>query len=244
MARKRYAVLDAVRGLALFNMILYHAAWDMVYLFGADWPWYRSAGAGVWQQAICRTFIFLSGFCHPFGRHPWRRGALVFSAGLLVSAVTCLLMPENAVLFGVLTLLGSCTLLLQAARPLLEKCPPAPGALGALALFALFRNAPRGFLGFGSAVLCRLPQELYRNLLTAYLGFPPQDFFSTDYFPLLPWLFLFAAGMFCCRLVEKRGMPAFLEKSLCPPLEWLGRHSLLLYLLHQPVLYLLLQLLF
>ena len=55
--------LDTIRGLALVNMILYHLSWDQVYMFGADWDWYRSDGAYVWQQGICWTFILLSGYC-------------------------------------------------------------------------------------------------------------------------------------------------------------------------------------
>jgi len=59
MSRRRYAAIDAIRGIALINMIAYHAAWDLVYLFHIDWPWYHSAGAQIWQQIICSTFMFL-----------------------------------------------------------------------------------------------------------------------------------------------------------------------------------------
>ena len=52
MDKQRYEVLDTIRGLALLSMICYHAAWDLVYLFGADWPWYHSAAAHIWQQSI------------------------------------------------------------------------------------------------------------------------------------------------------------------------------------------------
>ena len=60
-AVERRQTLDAVRGCALASMILYHAAWDLVYIFGVSWPWYRGMGAYVWQQSICWTFILLSG---------------------------------------------------------------------------------------------------------------------------------------------------------------------------------------
>lgn len=80
-----------------------------------------------------------------------------------------------------------------------------------------------------------LPQALYASYTTAYLGFMPKSFFSTDYFPLLPWLFLFWAGYFLHHLVGRERL-APLRKSVCPPLGWMGRHSLVLYLLHQPVI--------
>ena len=90
-----------------------------------------------------------------------------------------------------------------------------------------FWNLPGGRLA--------LPQALYASWPTAYLGFMPKSFFSTDYFPLLPWLFLFWAGYFLHHLVG-RGRLAPLRRSVCPPLGWMGRHSLVLYLLHQPVI--------
>ncbi len=60
--KKRYGKLDGIRGIALLNMIAYHMTWDLVYIYQVDWGWYRSQGAYLWQQGICWTFIFLSGF--------------------------------------------------------------------------------------------------------------------------------------------------------------------------------------
>lgn len=86
--------------------------------------------------------------------------------------------------------------------------------------------------------LITLPGFLYANYFTAYLGFYPFGFFSTDYFPLTPWLFLFWAGFYLHHLAERTAQSLRpLRRSVCPPLGWLGRNSLMLYLLHQPVIY-------
>ena len=86
--------------------------------------------------------------------------------------------------------------------------------------------------------LITLPGFLYANYFTAYLGFYPVGFFSTDYFPLTPWLFLFWAGFYLHHLAERTAQSLRpLRRSVCPPLGWLGRNSLMLYLLHQPVIY-------
>ena len=115
----RYALLDELRGLDLISMMLYHACWDLMFLFGVWMDWYAGKPGHLWQQSICWVFILLSGFCVPLGHHTLRRGATVFGAGALVSAVTLIFMPEDRVVFGVLTLLGSAMLLTGLLEPLL-----------------------------------------------------------------------------------------------------------------------------
>ena len=233
---KRLDGLDTLRGLTLVSMIAYHACWDMVYMFGADWPWYRSRGAFLWQQSICWTFILLSGYCFRLGRHPLRRGVTVFAAGALVSAVTILFLPGNRVFWGILSLLGASMLLTALLQSRLSRVPAVPGLSAAFALFLLCYRVPEHvFLAF------RLPEALYRDDFTACFGFPPRDFFSTDYFPLLPWLFLFWCGFYLYDITRR---DAALLSVRLPPLTVMGRYSLWAYLLHQPIIYAFLSLLF
>lgn len=234
--KARYALPDTLRGLTLLSMIAYHGCWDMVYILGADWPWYGSTGAYLWQQSICWTFILLSGFSFSLGRRHWRRGWTVFACGAVVTAVTVVVMPGQEIWFGVLTLLGSCMLLGALLEKLLVWVPTGVGLVVSGLLFALTRNVNRGTLGFEGLRLAELPPELYRNMVTAYLGFPFPEFHSTDYFSLVPWFFLFLAGFFLFRLVGGR-LAAVPSLGRCGFLETLGRHSLLVYMLHQPVLY-------
>lgn len=235
----RYALLDCIRGITLLSMILYHGAWDLVYLYGVKWNWYKGTGAYIWQQSICWTFIFLSGFCWSLGKRPFKRGLIVFGGGILVSAVTCLLMPENRVVFGVLTLTGSCMLLMIPLDKLLKKIPSEAGIFLSFLLFFITRNINRGYLGFESLNMIKLPEKWYRGLPATYLGFTAGDFFSTDYFSLFPWLFLFISGYFVQRTFEKRDILSHSCFKWNPvPFSFFGRHSLLIYLLHQPVLYL------
>lgn len=234
----RLHLLDALRGFLLLNMIAYHGLWNLVYLFGVSAPWYRGRAGYLWQQFICWSFILLSGFCFLLSRSHLKRGLLVFGGGILVSLVTCLLMPENRILFGILTCIGSCMLLLAVLEKPFRKIPASLGTALSFALFLFLRNCPSGALGFEGFVLCPLPDWLYRNLLTAYLGFPHAAFFSTDYFSLLPWFFLFLTGYFLFRSTLGAGWHEKLfARGRFPLLNTLGRNSLLVYLLHQPVLY-------
>lgn len=236
--KTRLHLLDALRGFLLLHMIAFHGLWNLVYLFGVNVPWYAGSTKYIWQQFICWTFILLSGFCWSMSRHHLRRGLLVFGGGLAVSCVTCVLMPDASILFGILTCIGSCVLLLIPLEKTLQKISAGIGAAGSFVLFALLRNCNTGSLGFEKLVICPLPQWLYRNALTAYVGFPHRGFYSTDYFPLLPWFFLFLTGFFLYRLTSEKGWnERLLARGQFPLLNWMGRHSLLVYLLHQPVLY-------
>ena len=236
--KKRLHLLDALRGFLMLNMIAYHGMWNLVYLFGVKASWYSGTPKYLWQQFICWSFITLSGFCWSFSRNHLKRGALVFGGGAIVSLVTCVLMPENRILFGVLTCIGSCMILMIPLEKWSKKVPAGAGMAVCFLLFALLRNCPKGSLGFEGLVITELPRWLYRNNLTAYLGFPQPGFFSTDYFSVLPWIFLFLTGFFLQRFLSERNLNEKLfAKGNVPVLNWIGRHSLIVYLLHQPILY-------
>lgn len=234
---KRYAMPDSLRGLTLISMVIYHTVWDMVYIFGLDWAWYKSDWAHVWQQSICWCFILLSGFCWSFGKVKWKRGLIVFLAGVLITAVTLIVMPAERIVFGVLTFLGTAMLLMIPLDRLFCKWKPGMGLVFSMALFVLFRNVNDGWLGFGTWNLWELPGELYSGMFATYLGFTQESFFSADYFSVFPWIFLFSTGYFLHGVVKERNWMKYLAQGRCAFLEKLGKHSLVVYMLHQPVAY-------
>jgi len=245
--KPRRISLDVIRGITLISMIGYHAMWDLVYMYGIPAPWYRSTPGYLWQQSICWTFILLSGYCWGLGRRPLRRGITVSIGGLIVTIVTLIFMPAQRVVFGVLTFIGAAMLLMIPIGRLTRRLPGWIGLVMSLLLFFLLRNVNSGSLGFESLILGTLPDKLYANLLTTFIGFPSPGFFSTDYFALLPWFFLFTAGHFLRLTLPERKTPAQPPKILlaaAKPFAWIGRHSLILYLIHQPVIYLLCELIF
>lgn len=233
----RLAGLDTIRGITLLSMMLYHTCWDLVFLFGKKIPGYSGLGGYVWQQSICWTFILLAGFCWSLGSHHLKRGLIVFGSGILITFVTLLVMPESRVIFGVLTLIGSCMLLLIPMEKLLLKLRAEIGLVGSFLLFLLFRNVNTGYLGSGNWNILKLPDGFYENLFTTYLGFPQKGFFSADYFSLLPWFFLFLTGFYLYQLVQKNHMMEKLFSWRVPGFDVIGRHSLLIYLLHQPAVF-------
>lgn len=235
--RQRLPLLDGLRGFSLLSMAGFHLVWDLIFLCGRSWLLEYETALYLWQQSICWSFIFLSGFSWPLSRRPVRRGAVVFFCGAVITAASCAAMPMNPICFGILTFLGSAMILLQGLHPLLRRLPAPAGLAGSLLLFFLLRGVNDKALGFPPFfAIAPIPDSLYQNLFTAYLGFPPENFLSLDYFSLLPWLFLYLAGYFFHCLAGDRGWLSLLCIPAPSFLTLPGRYSLLFYLVHQPVL--------
>lgn len=234
--RPHYGLLDTVRGVCILSMVAYHGMYDLVDIFGLPSAWYTGLPGYIWQQSICWTFILLSGLCWQLSRRHVKRGLLLVGCGAAITLITWLVMPSQRILYGVLNLLGLSALLLIPLDKVFRKIPAWAGLGGALLLFALTKNVSRGSLGFEGLVLCRLPRWLYTTDLLSVVGFPSPSFWSTDYFPLLPWFFLFCAGYFLWSLLDKSPRAKELLRPGLRPLSFLGRHSLVIYLIHQPAL--------
>lgn len=237
--RTRYKILDIIRGLTLIEMIIYHGIWDLVYVFGCDILWFEQTGAYIWQQSICWTFIFLAGFCWNMGKNKIKHGSIVFIGGMIITGVTILFMPEEKIVFGVLTLLGSCMLLMVPLNKIFKKIKGEQGVIISFLLFVVFRNVNKGELGFEQLNFFKLPKEWYKNYITAYFGFPGDGFSSTDYFSIFPWMFLFLTGYFLYQWMQQKTKLQLLHKIKLklPFVEWMGKNSLLIYMVHQPLVY-------
>lgn len=244
MKQERYHLLDGIRGIALISMIAYHGMYDLVELYGVSVDWFWKLPGYLWQQASCWTFILLSGFCWHLGRRPLRRGLIVFGWGAVITAVTSLFMPSERILFGILTLIGSAMLLMIPLSKLCDKIPSILGFFISALLFFITRNVNAHTWGFEAIVLGKVSEFFYQGIGMTYLGFPAPGFSSSDYFSLIPWMFLYLCGYFLYKIVIPYEPVKKLLKRPLGVFSFLGRHSLFLYLLHQPVLMLLFPLVF
>ncbi len=236
VTKPRYHLLDSIRGLLLIMMIVYHAMFDVMIMGDGGFSVFTTAGY-IFQQSIGWGFIFLSGMCRALGKKHLRRGLTVLAAAALVSFVTYVFTPGQAINFGVLVLLGSSMLIVIPLDKVIKDKHAPIGLVISIVLFVLTRNVAAGNLGFEGLVFAELPDFLYRNFATAYLGFPPSGFTSGDYYPLIPWFFLYMCGYFFWKCFGKK---EWLKKPLSiniPVLSFLGKHSLIVYLLHQPICY-------
>jgi uncharacterized membrane protein len=223
--KKRIWELDALRGLNVLGMIGFHFIYDITYLF----PLLRWNPPG-WYDLLARlcavSFVLISGICATLGKHSIRRGLTVLGCGMIISAVTVALAltglcDESIIIyFGILHCLGCCMLLWHFFK---NASAPALCLWGALiaAAGSLFRR------------LCVSSPYLYP------LGLTAPDFASADYFPLLPFFGFFLAGAALGRRLypnRQSLFPSFPTHGFFRFLCACGRHSLWIYLLHQPIL--------
>lgn len=199
-------------------MMLYHLMYDLV-SYGLVPVRYLENGPMTALAMLCAgVFIVVAGLCCRFSGSNLRRGLLVCAAALVVTLVTWAF--GTPVWWGILHFMGTAMLLYAAAGRLVERLPEWTMWL---------------WLGFGLALM----PILFVTVETPHLwvlGLRTADFISADYFPLMPWMFVFLFGAVLGGRVKRGDMPAWVYELSCPPLERLGRHSLLVYLLHQPLL--------
>lgn len=238
--KNRLNLLDTIRGITILSMIGFHTCWDLMFFgLGVTPEFLYGTGAYIWQQSICWTFIFLSGFCFSFGKHHLKRGLMALGGGIIITAVTCLLLYDERDIFGVLWAIGLSTLIMI----LLDKILPKSRICGVIGLiisaglFFVSRGVNYGYLGFEKIVICTLPKGLYSGYPMTLLGFTDPTFYSTDYFSVIPWFFLFSAGYFLKKSLNEKVFEKSVFRLNIPPLSFLGRHSLLIYMIHQPIVY-------
>ena len=260
LQRGRYEILDLIKGIMIISVVLYHFAWDLADIAGFEGVarFLNGNVAWYWQQISCGTFIFLSGMSCRFSRNNLKNGARVLGFGMVITLVTFiaeLVMNRMGyggvfIWFGILHFIGCACLLMGLCQKAFDKVPAWLGAPLGLLLYLLTRGiyivsetTPGGYIGltFGAHEaqrlrLLQLPHALYTHPGLECLGFPTAQFSSADYFPLIPWLFLFLSGYYCWNLLKGTRIAQKSERMHGNFFNVIGRNTLWVYLLHQPVL--------
>ena len=120
-SEKRYYFLDAVRGICILGMIVYHTLFDVVAFFGVEVSINMLSVINIIRDFGACCFIALSGICIHFGRKPLKRALIISGAGIVVSGVTFFAMPEFPIIFGILTFMGFAAFLMVFLKRFLDK---------------------------------------------------------------------------------------------------------------------------
>lgn len=234
--------IDVARGVAILMMIVFHTVFDLS--FFAIYP--VDAATGIWRYfayATATLFLLIVGISLVISHDRAAgklsglmlakkflvRGAGIFALGLLVTVATWLYIPQGYIIFGILHLIGVSVML----SPLFFRLKA--------------WNIPAGIfcvlIGWFVTSRTSLPSP---SMLLLPLGIHEPSFWSVDYTPIFPWLGVVLIGMGAGAFLYAGATRHFTLKPLpdcfVRPLSFLGRHSLVIYLIHQPVIILLLAL--
>ncbi|MDD5499754.1 MAG: heparan-alpha-glucosaminide N-acetyltransferase [Candidatus Nanoarchaeia archaeon] len=217
---KRVWLIDFLRGTAVIMMIVFHFLFYADYFGFAKFSLY-SGLIGRFQMLIPLIFIFVSGVSSRIQakrrgkKEVIKRGFKVLGFGMTITLATLVLFPESFVFFGILHLIGACII-----------------------LSALFNEYSA--LVFGAIIL--FISNMVNNSVAdikclSILGFNYPLLNTFDYYPLIPWMGVFLAGMFGSKFFLKlKG--SRVDNGLIRAFCWAGKNSLKIYFAHIIVLYL------
>lgn len=234
MVKDRVYALDELRGLMLIAIVLYHLGYDLAVFTPLQMDWFWGGAVSLLRYIAAATLMVVSGVSCSLSRSNLRRGLRIFGLGLLITAASHLAMPEQMIVFGVLHYFGVMILLFWLARPLIEAIPPLWGGAACLLLFYLSYPIPSGYAQLLHLRL-PLPSSLYDWGGLFWLGLPAQGFVSSDYYPLLPWGWLFLLGGFIGLYCKRHGFPRWSTQQRSQILSIIGKNTMLIYLVHQPL---------
>lgn len=221
----RLLLLDIARTVALFGMVVFHFFKDLEIFGMIAQGTTLNGGWALFARVIAGSFLFLSGIslvlahARGFRGQAWlRRFVMISGAACLVSLATYAAFPSQFVFFGILHALAVASL------------------VGVPFLFAPAWVALAGAGGIliASATLGR---AVFASPWMAWTGLGMEVRASLDFIPLVPWLAPFLVGIALAQLADPRRFePTWPRGFPASTLAWPGRHSLAVYLLHQPVL--------
>jgi uncharacterized membrane protein len=220
----RIASIDALRGVAIIAMIVYHLCFDLRHFGLVRWDFEHDPAWLAARTVILSSFLLLAGVSAVLARGEpradarWlKRIATIGVAALAVTAASAVAFPQTFIWFGVLHAIAVALLI---ARPLIDR--PWLSACTGIAIVVA-----------GST----WQHPAFDNRALGWIGFMTMKPSTEDYVQLFPWagtLFIgIAVGHW---LVRSRFAPVAPMARAPSALHWMGRHSLALYLVHQPVL--------
>lgn len=226
----RVFILDVLRGAAVIGMVFHHALVSAEIVFNTVFDFLYTDIFYALQLIFVCVFLLVSGICTNYSRSTLKRGIVVFGAALLVSFATCVVMPAIGlyglnIYFGILHMFGLSMLIYGIFKKWLDRLEPTVGII----LFSVL------FFAYYVFYLTRPTADTW---LLMPFGVLPADIDSYgDYYPLLPYMFMFLAGVYIGKFVSAGKFPKRFYTVRCKPLEFCGKYSLWVYILHQPIIF-------
>lgn len=241
-AKNRINFLDELRGFAVFCMVFYHAFYILGSFFGWDAAEYLFNFFMPVQPIFAGIFIFICGISCTLSKSNLKRGTILLAVALGFTLVTAVVMPKLGfvdceIYFGILHFLSVSIIIFSLFSKLIYKVHPFTGILISAVLYAFTSGIGSGCLNYGELFVLNLPESLYESNVLMPLGIHSPSFFSADYFPLFPDIFIFFAGAFSGSWLISKGYPEWCYPKQNRFFSFLGKNALLIYVAHMPIIF-------
>lgn len=230
----RVGMLDTLRGFAIIFVMAYHLLYDLIFFCGKEIPFFFSDTMDFIHNLFLVILFSVSGICAGFSKNVLRRGAAIFLMGEILTLATAAFSPDNIIVFGVLSCFGMSMLIYGVISPFLKRLPQ-------FAVFVVFAVLSLVFFNFHRTeslffIVDTVKLNVPHDLPYLYpIGITDENFYSTDYFPLVPYSFIFLAGTALSPLFRDGELPNFVYNAKLPFVNFCGKYSLWLYVIHQPI---------
>ncbi len=239
----RVYIFDEIRGFAILCMVVYHAMYQLQYIFMVDVPIFFSDWFGIIRNFFAGTFIFISGIMCRYSRNNLKRGVQCFFLGMILTFIAPFV-TEGGIYFGILHFMGIAMMIYGLFGELLEKVPSLVGIIVCVVLAIMTWNIYEGYIGIPNLFEWSLPNKAREVGILFPFGIINDSFATLDFFPLFPWLFVFIAGSYFGLYSKNGSLPKTFYRSHIKWLGNVGRYTIWIYMLHIPVIYLIFSLIF
>ncbi len=246
--KNRVALLDEFRGFCVLCMIFYHSFIFMYDQYGISFGYEAYSFFSPVQPFFSCAFMWVCGICCRLSHNNLKRGLVLLVLSLLLNFASIVVLPklgfvETEIWFGILNFLSICILMFVLLEKPISKINPVIGSIICILLMWIFRDwISSGTVSLFGDISYTLPGEVYENEWLFPLGITARGFYSADYFPLIPYMFVFFWGTFLGEYVRDGRIPDFMYPVRVPFLDWLGTHALIIYIVHLPIVYVILEL--
>ena len=232
----RIELLDLLRGVSLIYVMFYHLCYDLITVKEMNITFFGAKWFDVLHEAFLALLIIVSGICSSFSHDSVRRGAVLFFMGSIFTIVTDLFMHDSVAVFGALSFFGVMMMLCGLAKPIIRRIDwRILLAVSMLLYFVTIDFADKGGLLhlFFTDIKLNLPEN---SQFSYTIGILSSEFYSSDFFPLIPNGFLYIAGAALSRpIAEKKFPKLFYARIKARAANFIGRYSLWFYVIHQPI---------
>ena len=243
----RIALLDEIRGFCVLCMIFYHAFIFMGDQYGIKFGTDAYHFFLPVQPYVSCMFLFICGICCRFSHSNLKRGLKLGAFALVLNFVSIVILPKmgfsgTEILWGVLDFFTICILGFVAFEKPIRKMPAWIGCIICLLLFWVFQDwIPNNTITLWGDFSWTIPESWHSVKWLFPLGIQYDGFYSADYFPLIPYGFIFFLGSFVGKWMKDGEVPSFAYPVHIKPLDWLGRHCFVIYLAELPIIFIILE---